>query len=100
MDSALEEQFHASITENFFHESTSDVFEKYTAEEELEEGEFGPIRKVKPKDSSSVRVYTLKTIHLNRVSRLDVQQEELRNEIVTLKAGGKGPTQRDYRHLL
>ena len=88
MDLNLMEQFHTSMTENFFLESTTDVFEKYSVIEEiLREGEYGPIYKVKPKDPSSVRIYTLKTIHLNRVSRSDDHQEELRNEIAAQKVG-------------
>ncbi|CAB9526764.1 MAP kinase-activated protein kinase 2 (Fragment) [Seminavis robusta] len=90
MTTAMMEQFNASLTENFFQESTTDVFEKYDLVEEARIDELGPIRKVTPKDSStsvtSLRVYSLKTIHLNRVSRIDLQQEELRQEIKALKA--------------
>lgn len=87
MYTALEAQFHTSMTENFFLESTENVFEKYEIIEEIKEGEFGPISKVQPKDPSSVRIYTLKTMHLNRVSRLDLHREELRDEITAQKVG-------------
>jgi hypothetical protein len=89
----LMEEFNTSITENFFQELTVDVWEKYEVEEEVEEGEFGPIYKVKRKElgnskSSFVRVYyCLKTIHLNRVSRVNVHQEDIKNEITALKVG-------------
>ena len=43
------EQFHTSMTENFFQELTTNVFDKYEITEEIREGEFGPIYKVKPK---------------------------------------------------
>ena len=74
------------MTENFFQELTTNVFDKYEITEEIREGEFGPIYKVKPKDPSTthVRVYALKTIHLNRVSRLDDHQREIVNEINAL----------------
>lgn len=88
MDEQLFEQFNSSITENFFQESTIDAFSKYAIVEETGEGEFGKIYKVKPnevKDPSSVRVYCLKTIHLNRVSHVDEHQEEIKNEISALK---------------
>lgn len=89
----MQEQFHTSFTENFFQEYTTDVFEKYEITEELREGKFGPICKVRSKDPSTVRIYTLKTIHLQRVSRWDLHQDELKNEIDALKA-------LDHPHIL
>jgi hypothetical protein len=83
--SFLLEQFNSSLTENFFHESTADVFEKYEIVEELKMDELGPINKVKPKDPAAIRIYSLKTIYLNRVSRIDLHQEQLKNEIIALK---------------
>ena len=87
MDQALMEQFQTSMTEIFFQELTTDVFDKYEIVEEIRDGEFGPIYKVRPKDPSihTVRVYSLKTVHLNRVSRLDRHQREIVNEISALK---------------
>ena len=81
------EQFQTSMTENFFQELTTDVFDKYEITDEICDGEFGPIYKVRPKDPSvhTVRVYSLKTIHLNRVSRQELHQKEVLNEIAALK---------------
>ena len=85
MDSHVMEQFNSSLTENFFQESFSDVFEKYNVIEEMGRDELGSLSKVQPKDPSAVRIYCLKTIHLNRVSRGDQHHEELKNEISALK---------------
>jgi len=83
----LMEHFNTSLTENFFQELTTDVYEKYDIIEEIREGKYGPIYKVKPRDPNSiVRVYSLKTIHLNRVSRVNSHQREVMNEINALKA--------------
>lgn len=89
MDNRLFEQFNSSITESFFRESTINAFDKYEIMEEAMEGEFGPMYKVTPQnhDPATVRIYCLKTIHLNRVSRVGEHQEEIRNEITSLKVG-------------
>jgi len=90
---AVVEQFHSSLTENFFQEwgSSIDVFDTYEIMEELRDGEFGPAYKVKPKEigsrrSSVVRMYCLKTIQLNRISRSDLHQEDIKKEVAALKA--------------
>lgn len=87
MDHQLMDKFQSSMTENFFQELTTDIFDKYEITEEIRDGEYGPIYKVRPKDPSvhTVRVYSLKTIHLNRVSRLEFHQKEVLNEIAALK---------------
>lgn len=80
-------QFNTSLTENFFQELTTNVFDKYDITDEIHEGEFGPIYKVKPKDpSATIRVYSLKTMHLNRMSRQDNLQQDIVNEINALTA--------------